>query len=240
MSSSRTKIRLQKLLLSLKSPTCWRALKNRVFPAIEHLSILKSLDIDGVIDVGANRGQFSLACRLALPKVPIVAFEPIPSEAKAYRAVHGGCRGLELIESALGDSNGEADLHLSQSADNSSLLAIGDLQSKLVPSSQEVGLIKVPVSRLDDFQDHWLGRSRQLLKIDVQGFELSVLKGAENTLKNCSFVYAECSEVVLYQGQALRHEVTAYLNAHGFQESSSVDPTYDGDQLVQANYLFVR
>lgn len=240
MSASRTKTRIQKLILSLTRPSCWRALAQGVAPSIEHIPMLKTLKIDGIIDVGANRGQFSLACRLALPRTPIVAFEPIPGEAKTYRAVHGKCPEVELIETALGDAAGQATLHLSHSADSSSLLAIGQRQTELFPGTQEVDSITVSVKRLDVLHQHWSGRTQQLLKLDVQGFELNVLRGAIETLKKCKFVYAECSDVVLYEGQALRPEVSAFLDGHGFRESASYNATYDGGQLIQADYLFVR
>ncbi len=240
MSASRTKTRIQKLFLSLTQPSCWHALRLGVAPSIEHIPVLKTLNVDGIIDVGANRGQFSLACRLALPQIPIVAFEPIPGEAKTYRSVHGKCHHVELLETALGDAPGQATLHLSHSADSSSLLAIGQRQTELFPGTQEVDSITVSVKRLDDLQEHWRGRDRQLLKLDVQGFELNVLRGAGETLKNCQYVYAECSDVVLYEGQALRPEVTAFLADHGFRESASYNATYADGQLIQADYLYVR
>lgn len=240
MSSSLIKTRIQKLFLSLTRPSCWRALSMGVAPAIEHLSLLKSLPIDGILDVGANRGQFSLACCLSQPKTPIVAFEPIPGEAKTFRAVHANHNRIELFESALGDSPGQATLHLSRSADSSSLLPIGKRQKELFPGTQEIDSIIVPVQRLDDLCKHWNCRTQQLLKLDVQGFELNVLQGATETLKSCAFVYAECSEVTLYEGQALRPEVSRFLQSHGFKESASFNATYDGQQLIQADYLYVR
>jgi FkbM family methyltransferase len=240
MNIKRRKIQLKKLFLSLSRPMCWRALSKRVFPALEHISMLYSLDVDGIIDIGANRGQFSLACRLSLPKLSLVAFEPVPQEAAIFRYVHGHDRNVFLIESALGNTNGESDLYLSKSADNSSLLPIGELQKRLSPDSQEVSVIKVPVARLDDFRIHWINCSKLLLKIDVQGFELQVLYGSVKTLQHCSYVYVECSEVELYKGQSLRADVSEFLLRHGFHQSKSIDPTYVGKKLVQSNYLFVR
>ena len=70
--------------------------------------MLQALQVDGVIDVGANRGQFTLACSLAMPDVPLVAFEPIPEEARTYRRVHGHNPRVKLIESALGETKGTA------------------------------------------------------------------------------------------------------------------------------------
>lgn len=230
--------RFAKLYTSLLRPTCWVALRHGVAPSVEHMPFLRSLKIDGVIDVGANRGQFSLASRLVMPKVSIVSFEPIPHEAEIFRKVHRNSSNVELIESALGEQAGTATLHLSKSLDSSSLLPIGKKQTDLFSNTAEVGTIEVAVSRLDDFGDRWKSRTNQLLKIDVQGFELSVLRGAVETLRTCRYVYVECSEVTLYEGQALRPEVSDFLAQHGFCEEGRYNEQWEGSQLIQADYLY--
>lgn len=232
--------RVKKLITSLFRPSCWKALRYGVAPTIEHIPLLKTLEVDGILDVGGNRGQFSLACQLARLGIPIVAFEPIPTEAETFRKVHASNKNIVLIESALGETSGEATLHLSNSADSSSLLPIGKRQTELFPSTAEVGTLTVAVKRLDDCAELWKGRTSQLLKIDVQGFELSVLKGAISCLKDCKYVYAECSEMALYDGQALRGEVSEFLKIHGFTEQGRYNPQFTNGELVQADYLFCR
>ncbi len=233
-------VRLHKLAVALSHPHCWPALSLGVAPSAEHLAILRQLQVDGIIDVGANRGQFSLACSIALPRVPVVAFEPIPVEASTFRRVHCGNSHVRLIESALGETPGTATLHLSQSADSSSLLPIGRRQTDLFQNTVEVGTIEVPVQRMDDLCEYWPAKRRQLLKLDVQGFELNVLKGSVETLRSCTFVYAECSEVALYDGQALRDEVELFLTSAGFRQRGRFNDLIRKGQLIQADYLFER
>ena len=160
MNISLLKVRLAKLAASLLRPGCWRALSRGVAPAIEHLHLLRQLNVDGVIDVGANRGQFSLACRIAMPRVPVLAFEPIPGEANTYEAIHGRDPLTTLVRTALGDSRSEATLHLSQSADSSSLLPIGKRQTELFPNTGEVGTLTVKVQPLDDLLPLMIIRAR--------------------------------------------------------------------------------
>lgn len=218
---------------------CWRALASGVAPSIEHVSVLRRLAVDRIIDVGANRGQFSLACRLTLPKVPIFAFEPIPHEAAVFRKAHQGCQHVQLIEVALGESESTATLHLSRSADSSSLLPITQ-QSEYFGQTDEVGTLNVPVKTLDQVSLNWPPSPRQLLKLDVQGFELKVLQGARRFLSECVYVYVECSEVELYEGQALRQEVESFLNSQGFQRASRHNELFHKGELIQADYLFER
>lgn len=233
-------LRLTKLGVALTHPKCWRALACGVVPAVEHLKVLRGLEMDGILDVGSNRGQFSLACRIARPGVPIVAFEPIPQEAAVFHRIHGQAAEVRLEQLALGEQRGEAVLHLSGRADSSSLLPIGELQKSLFRETAEIGTLRVKVQRLDDLAPYWAGRTCQLLKLDVQGFELNVLRGAEVTLAHCAYVYAECSEVPLYDGQALRPAVEAFLAARGFELTGSFNPTRHQGQLIQSDCLFHR
>lgn len=210
-----------------------------VAPSIEHRKVLSAIDCDCILDVGANRGQFSLICRLLKPAIPIVAFEPIPTEAEIFRKALSG-KNVQLHSVALGENAGEAEIHLSRRADSSSLLPIGETQRKLFRDTDEIGTLKVPVKRLDDFKSEWEKYSRILLKIDVQGFELSVLKGATETLSKCAYVYVECSETELYVGQALYRDVEDFLEQQGFKFQSRYNETVVDGKLVQADYLFVR
>lgn len=233
-------VRLQKLLTSLTRPMCWNALRRGVAPTVEHFTLLRQLKIDGVIDVGANRGQFTLACRITMPKIPILAFEPIPDEASTFEAIHGRVENIQLVRSALGECRSQATLHISRSADSSSLFPIGQRQTELFPETAEVGTLTVEVETLDDWIPNMAGRHHQLLKLDVQGYELNVLKGGTKTLQSCKYVYAECSEVTLYDGQALRLEITDFLSHHGFRESGAYNRQYHKNELVQADYLYER
>src|SRR5207302_4271075 len=141
-------------------------------------------------DVGANRGQFSLVCRRLKPGAQIVAFEPLPAPAAAYRALFADDRRTRLHECALAPVRGEMTMHISGRDDSSSLLPISDLQSRNFPGTEKVGTRRVPTGPLSDFLAAGdLGR-QNLLKIDVQGFELEVLKSAETLLPRFRWIYA--------------------------------------------------
>jgi len=231
-------LRIRKLVYSLAHPRCWKALRMRVAPSIEHRKVLSRIACDFIIDVGANRGQFSLVSRLVKPGVPIVAFEPILAEAEVFCRVISGFDNIQLHQVAIGEKASEAEIHLSRSTDSSSLFPIGEIQKKLFPATDEIGTEKVLVKKLDDFKAEWERHSQILLKIDVQGFELSVLKGATETLKYCAHVYVECSEIELYVGQALYTDVATFLEQQGFRLQFRHNETVIDGQLIQADYLF--
>jgi hypothetical protein len=93
---------------------------------------------------------------------------------------------------------------------------------------------------LDSLPQCWAASKRALLKLDVQGYELNVLLGAGEALKHCAFVYAECSHLTLYKGQALYSDVEGFLRNHGFVMQQRANEQWADGKLVQADYLFGR
>jgi hypothetical protein len=114
------------------------------------------------------------------------------------------------------------------------------MQAKLFPKTEEVGTLTVRVACLDEMVDIWSNARRAVLKLDVQGFELSVLKGARAALKSCAYVYVECSEVQLYNGQALFPDVERFMNENGFRSILRANEQIVDGKLIQADHLFAR
>jgi FkbM family methyltransferase len=233
-------IRLRKLAaIAVRSSYRGAFLRHGVAPAIEHEAVLEGLNFDFVADVGANRGQFSLVCRHVRPQARIVAFEPLPGPAAVYRALFGSDPRVRLHACALAPQRGEMMMHVSGREDSSSLLPISALQSENFPGTESVGVCRVPVGPLSDFVGVGDLGERNLLKIDVQGFELEVLKSAESLLPRFRWIYAECSSVPLYEGQALADEVIQWLKMRQFDLVGRFNPSrgHDGTPL-QADLLF--
>ena len=233
-------MRIRKVGFAAVNRRCWIALARGIAPAIEHCEVIEQVDCDQIIDVGGNRGQFTLLCRTLRPELHVDSFEPIPSEAECFRRIHGRDPKVCLFETALGEKSGKAEIHISRSRDSSSLLPIGDAQKRIFENTDEVGTLLVDVSLVDDFIGRWKGRKSIFLKLDVQGFELPVLRGAVKTLKQCRYVYAECSHMPLYVGQKLYGDVAEWLHDNGFQPIQRLNEAHHDGQLVQADYLFER
>jgi FkbM family methyltransferase len=210
-----------------------------VAPSIEHVPLLKSLDFATVIDIGANRGQFTLAARRCFPSARIIAFEPLPAPARRFRAALAGDPLVTLHEVAIGPSSGTAVMHVAAEDDSSSLLPITELQQSLFTGTREVATTYIKVESVNCRVTDDDLKQPALLKIDVQGYELPALQGCGELLASFSHVYVECSFVELYGGQALAGEVIDYLYARGFDLRGVYNTRYDSQGLaVQADMLF--
>ena len=132
-------------------------------------------------------------------------------------------------------------MHVSARPDSSSLLPITDRQSALFPGTEAVGTVRVEAGPLDAFITRADLIAPALLKIDVQGFELEVLRASRSLLAAFDHVYVEASYEELYAGQALAGDVAAFLAGHGFAEAGRFNVSRDRDgRPVQADFLFRR
>lgn len=217
-----------------------RALRLGVAASGVHQPLLSRLQPQTVIDVGANRGQFALDVAKALPDTRVYSFEPMPEAAAVYRRVFAGSGTHEVIPTALGSTTGKAVLHVSSDDDSSSLLPIGERQSELFPGTEEQATVEVDVTTLDGALAGKALARPLMLKLDVQGFELEVLRGAVATLHATDWVYVECSFEELYDGQALASDVERWLVDHGFGLAGIGAVTKARGHVVQADLLFSR
>ena len=214
---ARTVTRARKALRLLRRPVWRRGLLRGVAATIEHSDLAGLVTPRTVIDIGANKGQFTLFALEAWPGCAVHAFEPQPAAAARFRAALRGHPAVTLHEAAVGPVSGEATMHLSQRADSSSLLPIGERQAELFPGTAAAGSLTVSVRTLEEALDNDSLRAPALLKIDVQGFELEALRGCASLLPLIEYVYVECSYIELYTGQALFEEIQAFLDRHGLR-----------------------
>jgi len=106
-----------------------------------------------------------------------------------------------------------------------------------------VGSEDVQIHRLDSLaRDIVHAGDRIFLKLDVQGFELEVLQGAQETLGQISAIEVELSTRTVYVGQSLLHEVVAYLCERDFEIVSLEPLSFDRGTgyLRQVDALLIR
>jgi FkbM family methyltransferase len=231
-----TLLRIKKVFAGLQSGPGRAALKLGVAPSVEHHH-LSDLQIAHVLDIGANRGQFSLFANTALGTREIDAFEPLPECADVIRSI---LPFVSVHEVALTDTEGVRNFHVSRANDSSSLREITPTQTKHFPGTEEVEIRSVPATRFDTWCSGRTIRRPSLAKIDVQGSELNVIQGMGQEIRQIDYIYAELSFVELYEGQALAGETIGYLDGQGYSLVGLYNTRGDGMQAIQADALFRR
>lgn len=204
------------------------------------VAMLGARNVDVILDVGANRGQFAEKVFRAGYKGSIVSFEPL-SRPRAILAAksQGNARWKIADACCLGEQPGEVEIKISMNEIASSILDTTSAMAEYDGSFRYIGSETVPVCRLDDVAPE---AKTPFLKVDVQGFETQVLRGALETLKKCVGVQVELSFVELYQGQMLFREMLVWLEDLGFTPYR-LFPAYidvhDG-RWLQADVVFFR
>lgn len=216
-------------------------LRTRVAAATEHDTILAGLELDTVVDIGANRGQFALCIRNLYPAAYIFSFEPLHQAAATFRRTFDGDPRVTLFNKAIATESGSASMHVSQWDASSSLLPFAQAQRDNFPFMKVLRRETVETAPLCACIDSDSIKGRALLKLDVQGFELTALRGCEDLLHRFGFVYVEASFVELYVGQELASDVVAFLLSKGFKLTCVANLSSGRTQRpIQADFLFSR
>jgi len=212
-----------------------------VAATLEHLAALEPYRFASVVDVGANRGQFTLLMAGLRPEASIVAFEPLAEPYQKLTLVTSDLANVRAFHSAIGATRTSLPMNVSKQDDSSSLLPITELQEQIFPNTGHDRTVEVRVAPLGDFVDGLELARPSLLKIDVQGYELEVLRGSRDHLDRFDVVYVEASFLPLYAGQPLASDVFEALSAQSFRLSAVHNLVHARDgRAVQADFLFER
>ena len=134
-------------------------------------------------------------------------------------------------------------MRVSEASDMSSILPSTESLDRALPKTRVVEKVETPVARLDDVvQDYRKLGSRPFLKIDTQGYERKVLKGAEKTLNEVCGVEIELSLFPLYEGEETYLSFLQDFHAWGFTPFMLTERTFSqslGRQL-QIDAVFMR
>jgi FkbM family methyltransferase len=232
-------LRLKKLSQIILDPQLIRALFKGAAAGMEHSLVLENFGCEYIVDVGANRGQFALVARKIFPKAKIQSFEPLAEPVQVFKRIFEQDPNTTIYPFAIGPTKMTSTIHITNDDDSSSMLPITKMQSGMFPGAAEKEIRQVMVYPLSELIDPASIPFASLLKIDVQGYELDVLQGCEDILEKFSYLYVECSFIELYEGQALAHQIIAWLQERGFILSSIHNLFYGKNGMaIQGDFLF--
>lgn len=188
-------------------------------------AFLREFQVDCVFDVGANRGQYATMLRRDVRfNGTIISFEPASETFAALaRAMHRD-RNWFAYNIALSDSEGTASFHVTASDQCSSLNTPSeDIPDIMSDASKVIGTIEVNLNKLDNLfydlqKEHaW---KRPYLKLDTQGHDLQVIKGAKECLNSFLGIQTELAVKMIYEGATDYRDMIAYLENAGFVPNS--------------------
>jgi FkbM family methyltransferase len=199
---------------------CWESLLRVKHRSLHpHLAAPRVLDVlarmgrqgfrpEVVLDVGAAHGYWTRSCRRLFPEADYVMVEPLPEYEAELRAIARDTR-VTYLGAAAGRVDGRLPLLVPDDPTGSSLLPAAEPSSTFFKRE-----VAVPVVALDGVT---LPGPISLLKLDVQGYELEALRGAERILGEAEVLVCECSLHPFQRGIPLIGDVLAYLAERNFR-----------------------
>ena len=202
-------IKLNKIIKCLQNLQFFRCYLKGVSPVFELDPLLRVLPkINNLIDIGSNKGQFALLARSHFPNLKIYSFEPLKEELKKQKEILGN-NNISYFNFALGDTIKNIKINIVSRRDSSSIL---NPIEKYSQDYKKISVRSIHVDKLDNILKNKNLKSPNLLKIDVQGYELRTLKGAKNSLKKIDYIIIEISYMKMYENQVLAKDLKKFLS----------------------------
>jgi FkbM family methyltransferase len=210
---------------------------------ISRIHILAYSNINKVLDIGANMGQYAQHMRSIGYTDKIISFEPLNKAFDILKELSELDNKWDVHKHALGNKDEESTINISENLWSSSILNILPAHTNSAPSAKYIDTQKIEVKKIDSiFNTLYTQGDNILMKMDTQGFEKYVLEGAQNSLGKVNLLELEMSLVPLYEDELLYCDMIKYLEEKGFQlffiENEFTNP--ETGQLLQINGIFAN
>ena len=222
--------------------------KNQILNIFEKnfCKLLFTYDIDLVLDVGANVGQYGMKLRKSGYSRRIVSFEPY-SKAYTQLVLNIGSDDLwESLNYAIGSCDEKKELHISsdrETGDTNSLLTETAALSELISNASHTENEFIDIHKIDTIFDSIIGQAHNVfLKSDTQGYEKNVFDGAIESLDNIVGIQMELSLVKLYEDEEYFIDMITYLSSYGYK-LMGIDPfqvNVSTGQLIEVDAIFFK
>lgn len=181
---------------------------------------LQQMQINLVLDVGAFIGNYARKLREVGYRGRIISFEPVPA---SYEQLHAARYDDPLWTGqpfGLSDENRDAFINVHSRGDFNSLLTLhADAEQSYSLDTARRGQHPIQLKRLDSVLPQWIEgipSTRVFMKIDTQGHDVSVVKGASGVLETIVGLQAELPAVEIYDGMPSMSAALSYYASCGF------------------------
>ena len=191
--------------------------------------LFRHIDPKRALDIGAHVGSFTKELYYKFPECQIVMIEA-NKNCEPYLRLLG--KPYEIV--ALSDKNGTAELHI----EDVNPIGTGSSLYKENTNWYTEGKTQTVITKRLDDCNYFDGAPIDFIKLDVQGSELDIIRGGENTIKNTTFVMMEVSLLEYNQGAPLMDAVVNKMIDLGFCIVDIVDYHRSNDIIFQLDLLF--
>jgi FkbM family methyltransferase len=174
-------------------------------------------EVRWIVEVGARDCRETLGFAELFPRARILAFECNPDTLPACRAAVQGRLQIKLVEKAVTDRPGRVKFYPVDPATNPGASSLLRASGRYELEQYRQREIEVQAVTLESFLQAEAVPRVDLLWMDIQGAELSALRGLGARLADVKLVHTEVEFEEIYAGQPLFPEVRAYLEAGGFR-----------------------
>ena len=194
-----------------------------------------------IFDVGANEGQSIERFKSIFPKSIIHSFEPIKECYEKIIKIYDK-KNIFINNYALGDKDCERFFYINKNTYTSSFFKINNKYKELVNSDRINMSVKKKISTIDGYLALHKIKKIDILKIDTQGYELNILKGAKKSLKNkIKFIELELILADYYKKKVKFYEIDKLLSENNFILYDMGNISYDKNkQLVWFDLLYLK
>ena len=187
-----------------------------------HLAtLIDEYQIESIVDVGANEGQFALSMRSLGFRGKIYSFEPVEAAFEKLKQASATDDKWHVFDFALGAASGEALINVSGFSSFSSILDVNKYALERWKDSEVSHQQEIAIRTLDECASDGTVDcdGRLFLKMDTQGYDLEVFKGALSVLLGVSCILSELSLIPIYEDMPSYAESLAEYESHGFRVS---------------------
>lgn len=161
-----------------------------------------------IFDVGAYEGEFAQCCIKVWSQSKISCFEALEHKVNHLQKMASHNPAIQVFPGLLGAQT--LDKIAFNESETASSILIENIPQNFPISFHSMRTIDQIV------HEYFSGHSPDFLKLDVQGYELEVLKGAEKSLPNIKVILAEINLLDIHQNVPLIADIVAWLNERGW------------------------
>lgn len=212
-------------------------------PMADFRYLLRETPQPVIFDVGANDGTTTQEILETLPTARVYAFEPFGPNVDRLRELYGTDSRVRLEQAGVGEEPGELTLNTFEGSRMNSFLNLSEDPTNLMRGRYEKqGTATVKIVTIDGYCREQGLKTVDLLKIDTQGFDLKVLRGASAMLAagQVRAVLLEVNFRPMYEGQPSLVDIMQFLDPYGFRMVDCYNHVWRDGYIAWCDISFVK